>query len=326
MKIISPMPTGNGAYIIHKLLEENISGYQVLGYNPLLTLFPPSIYCLTRNHHAQIIHTTPDYAIYVNSGKASKVLTFHGYMLDSEISSKAPFLQRLHYKTDLRWNTKKALKSARAVTAVSQYLADLVKMDLNYNKDIKVINNGVDLDRFTPDKRKTKEIKVLYAGNPRKLKGVELLPKIAAELEGTGISIYYTCGLRNINSFKPVNNLISVGKVEYEKMPKLYNDMDILLFPTLREGFGLVVAEAMACGLPVISTNCSSIPELIDDGKGGYLCSVNDYQAMVEKIKILAVSHELRDRMGEYNREKAERLYSLKSMVSNYNELYESIL
>ena len=55
-------------------------------------------------------------------------------------------------------------------------------------------------------------------------------------------------------------------------MPERYGSMDILLMPSVREGFGLSIAEAMACGLPVVATNCSAIPELIDDGKGGFLC------------------------------------------------------
>ena len=56
----------------------------------------------------------------------------------------------------------------------------------------------------------------------------------------------------------------------YDAMPALYRDVDMLLYPTVREGFGLSVAEAMASGLPVVATDCSSIPELMEDGKGGF--------------------------------------------------------
>ena len=102
--------------------------------------------------------------------------------------------------------------------------------------------------------------------------------------------------------------------------------MDILLMPTVREGFGLAVAEAMACGLPVVASDCSSIPELIDDGKGGYLCPIGDVDAFAEKINLLAESPTLRREMGEYNRTKVEKLFTLDRMVKNYQALFEEVL
>ena len=102
--------------------------------------------------------------------------------------------------------------------------------------------------------------------------------------------------------------------------------MDILLMPTIREGFGLAVAEAMACGRPVVASDCSSIPELIDDRKGGFLCPVGDVKAFAEKINILAESPNLRKEMGEYNREKVEKMFTLDRMINEYRALFEEVL
>ena len=96
--------------------------------------------------------------------------------------------------------------------------------------------------------------------------------------------------------------------------------------PTAREGLSLSVLEAMACGLPVVASNCSSLPELIDEGKGGFLCPVGDVAAFAEKINVLADAPELRRQMGEYNRAKVEKLFTLERMVSEYRELFESLL
>lgn len=326
MRIFSPMPTGSGAYIVHKSLEENINGFHLYGYNPLITLFPPLLYLYTNYKNAEIIHTSPDYAIYTRLKKAKLVITFHSYMLDEELYSQVSMLKRMHYRTDLRWNIKRALKTAAAVTAVSQYTAKLVKEDMNYKKEVNVIYNGIDVEKFIPKKRNNGRIKVLFAGNLKQNKGIKLLPIIAKELEKTNIDIYFTSGLRNKSHIKQTDNLISLGRIKHDDMPSLYQNMDILLFPTLREGFGLVVAEAMACGLPVVSTNCSSIPELIDDGKGGYLCAINDHSNMAEKLNILASSPDLRNTMGLYNREKAENVFSLKTMIRKYEELYSSLI
>ena len=120
--------------------------------------------------------------------------------------------------------------------------------------------------------------------------------------------------------------LKNIGAAPYSYMPKVYQDADILLFPTVREGFGLAAAEAMACGLPVVATNCSSLPELIDNGKGGFLCPVGDVEAFAEKINLLADSPKLRRKMGEYNRSKVEKMFTVQRMVSEYKDLFEQVL
>jgi glycosyltransferase involved in cell wall biosynthesis len=82
----------------------------------------------------------------------------------------------------------------------------------------------------------------------------------------------------------------------------------------------------MACGKPVVSTNCSAIPELIEHGEGGYLCEVNSVEQMVSAIRNLAQSGELRRKMGEHNREVVLRRFTMEQMASQYFALYRSLL
>jgi glycosyltransferase involved in cell wall biosynthesis len=118
----------------------------------------------------------------------------------------------------------------------------------------------------------------------------------------------------------------NIGKIPYEQMPRLYRDVDILFFPTVREGFGLVAAEAMASGLPVVATNCSALPELLVDGKGGFLCPLHDAEAFARRINQLAGAPELRQKMGEFNRARVEQLFTLESMLRKYRDLFEEVL
>ncbi|MBW2064752.1 MAG: glycosyltransferase family 4 protein, partial [Deltaproteobacteria bacterium] len=170
-----------------------------------------------------------------------------------------------------------------------------------------------------------KEIRVLFSGNLTRRKGAHWLPDIAKRLD-KNITIFYTQGLRGRGRLPARRGLKPIGAVPFNKMPERYQTMDILLMPTVREGFGLAVAEAMACGLPVVASKCSAIPELVDDGKGGALCPVGDVAAFAEKINFLAESADLRKEMGEYNRSKVERLFSLNRMVNEYRDLFEEIL
>jgi L-malate glycosyltransferase len=329
MKITSPMATGNGAYIIHQILGNKIPNYHICGYNPYWTLCPPALPFLCRRQGIpDIIHTTPDYAGFFYRKSIPLVITFHNYVLDRWMRPYSSWLQRIHYTTDLKLFTRLALKKAHTITAVSQFTARLVQQDLKKTFPVRVIYNGVDTNKFTPASTydsSPKEIQVLFSGNLTRRKGAHWLPLIAKRLK-KNIRIYYTQGLRTKKAMPSITGLESIGAVPFKEMQALYRQMDILLMPSVREGFGLAVAEAMACGLPVVASNCSAIPELIDDGKGGFLCPVGDVAAFAEKINFLADSPQLRHEMGEYNRSKVEKMFTLERMVKEYRELFEKVL
>jgi len=328
MKIISPIATGNGAFILHKRLEEGIEGYKVEAFNPKMTFFPPLLYPIGRAKISDIIHTTHDYAVFHKKRGVPMVVTFHNYVLDLYMQAYSSPLQNLHYQTDLKWFTKKSVELATELTAVSQFTADLARSELGLLKPIKVIYNGVNESVFTPSKRSSinkKIIRVLFSGNPTTRKGAHWLPSILEKLN-QNVEVLYTAGLRDFKGLSCHPRLLNLGKVPYERMPELYQSVDILLFPTVREGLPLAVMEAMACGLPVVATNCSSLPELIDHGEGGFLCGLGDVGDFANKINLLAGDYQLRKEMGEYNREKVEREFTLGRMISEYQQLFAKVL
>lgn len=323
------MPWGNGAYIVHRSIEKRLKTYSVLSYNPYLTLFPPLLkFFRAEFKNSGLIHTTPDHAVFFRRKTIPLVVSFQNYVLDKWMTPYSSHLQRIHYATDLKWWTCLSIKSAHQITAVSEFTAKTAKEDLGISKPIQIIYNGVDERLFLPKKRQTgkkNEFRVFFSGNLTLRKGVQWLETIAGKLS-RGIKIYYTGGLRKRGKMLHGKNLVSVGPVPFEQMPERYGQMDVLLMPTVREGFSLAVLEAMACGLPVVASSCSSLPEQIDDGKGGFLCPVGDVDAFAEKINILAESPNLRKEMGEYNRAKVEKMFTLEQMVREYKELFEDVL
>ena len=324
--ILSPMATGNGAYVVHRALEQEIKDYCVFPYNPYWTLFPPALHLFCRDKRPSIVHTTPDYGLFFRRKGIPLVLTVHNFVLDRFMQQYSTWPQRIHYKTDLRWFTGASLALADVVTSVSHYTASLVRKELGYRRDIRVIYNGIDTKRFAPaTKSGKKHITVLFSGNVSLRKGANLLPLIAEKLN-PGISIIYTKGLRTRHSLVYRSNLRDAGHIPYRDMPRLYQDADMLLLPTVREGFCLAALEAMASGLPVITTNCSSMPEMIEHNKGGFLCNPEDTDEFADKINLLADSPHLRRDMGSCNRERIERHFSQELMIGRYQELFEEIL
>jgi L-malate glycosyltransferase len=321
------MATGNGASVLHKMLERHIEGYHVCDYDPRWEYFPLAFPLFFRRKTPALIHTTPDYGFLFRGTGIPHVITVHHLVLDSFMSQYSSLAQRIHYKTDLRLFTRLSLERADAVTAVSEFSARMVCDELGFSGPIRVIYNGIDTEKFSPGniKKPKSSIRVLFAGNLTLRKGANLLPEIAARL-APGVDILYTRGLRGGFSLPDLTNLKNQGRVSVEGMPELYRNCDILLFPTVREGFGLVAAEAMACGLPVVATNCSSLPELIDHGKGGFLCPLGDVDAFADKIHLLAENPQLRREMGDYNRAKVEKMFTLDRMVGQYKEVFEEVL
>jgi glycosyltransferase involved in cell wall biosynthesis len=84
------------------------------------------------------------------------------------------------------------------------------------------------------------------------------------------------------------------------------------------------VLEAMSSGLPVVATNCSSLPERVVDGRGGFLCDIGDIDGFVAAIERL-LEPEIRRSMSEFNRRRAEAEFSLEQMTSRYSRLFASL-
>jgi glycosyltransferase involved in cell wall biosynthesis len=278
-----------------------------------------------RRSAGSIVHAPPDHAILVTPASSRLVVTLHNYYLDPEFRGSGSLIQRIHYRTDLRWLTRRAVERADVVTAVSSYIAKLACADLGFRGKIEVIPNGIDLTRFSPSPAAHRGVRILFCGNMLARKGAHLLAPIAARLL-PDIELWIASGLRGApqRGSCPAN-VRMLGPVPHAEMPALYHQIDILLLPTLREGFGLVVAEAMASGLPVVATRCSAIPELVDHEKGGFLAAAGDVEQFADYLNRLAQDAVLRKTMGDYNRLRAEARFNEEAMVARYASVFRNL-
>ena len=173
---------------------------------------------------------------------------------------------------------------AAAVHAVSnQTKADFLRL-LNYPEDkVHVIYHGTPPGFCSLPEDETKFIRlkyslsapyILYSGSfhPRKnlLVAINVFEKIASDVSHdlviTGLPVWNENNILTRIRQSPYAHRIHVlGLVPREEMPALYNQAEIFLFPSLYEGFGFPILEAMACGCPVIALNASSIPEVAND-------------------------------------------------------------
>lgn len=324
--ILSPIPSGSGAFVVHSTLAQHLPNYRVMACSPKRSFFPPAFYPLGRNLPAKVIHAVPESAIFHQRRQRPLVVTVHGYVVDNFLSPYSSWLQNLHSQTDLRWLYRQAVKRAELITTVSEFTANLLREDLGVSKPIQVIYNGVDEQSFRPQPRVIdKEIKVLFSGNLTRRKGAHWLLPIIQRLDER-VVIYYTSGLRETSALVAHPRLRPLRQIPHKKMPEVYQSMDILLFPTVREGFGLAAVEAMACGLPVVATDSSALPEVVTNGQGGFLCPLGDVDAFAQAVQALADDAGLRQSMGAFNRAEVEARFTLARMVTEYAAVFDNLI
>lgn len=254
------------------------------------------------------------------------VANIHLCVQDKALLPYKSLAQKLYHQLWITPIERHNIKQANKVIAVSHYTAKQVAAFFDIN-NIDVIHNGVDTTIFSPaqNTKTNRPFRILYAGNHSKRKGFNLLPEIMQKL-GSKFELYYTGDRNSIPNNLP-KNMHALPRLNYPlEMAKAYQNADVLLFPTRLEGFGLVAAEAMACGLPVIASNNSALPEVITHEVTGFLCPQDDANAFVKTIQYLATKPEYLKKIGDSAHVKSRQKFGLNTMVNNYIKIYEEIL
>ena len=199
---------------------------------------------------------------------------------------------------------------------------------------IRVIYNGIDLHLFNnlPGRDDKKEFIIGNLGRLVEQKGQKYLILLAEILKERNIAFKIIIGgdgtleeaLKAMAKEKQVDQYIEFyGFVEH--IPRFMSDLDIFVLPSLWEGFGYVLAEAMAARLPVVAFNISSNPELITNGENGFLVEHKNVSELTEKVHLLYADDELRKRMGEKGRKVVEEKFTREKTVANLEKLLHEL-
>lgn len=257
------------------------------------------------------------------------VVTEHLVVHDPVFNPYKTLGQKLFHRHIFKFE-KKSLGVADAVTCVSQFAQKQLESVFDYHDSV-MIYNGIDTSLFRPavvsrehwDIANNKKI-LFFSGTPSVRKGADLLPKIMDILGDEYILLIASGTKKGFNWGR--DNIRNLGSLPLAKLIDIFNLCDIFLFPSRLEGFGLSVAEAMSCEKPVVATNGSSLPELIIDGKGGFLCRIDDVKDFSDRIEYLAEDCNIRRDMGIYNRKIVLEKFTLEKMTAEYLVLYNSLL
>ena len=133
-----------------------------------------------------------------------------------------------------------------------------------------------------------------------------------------------------INSFIVRSNIAQAitftGAVAGEDKVKLFHSADVFVLPSYGEGFPTVLVEALAAGLPIITTKVGAIPEVVIDGENGFYVKPGDSQAIAERILLLLKDDHVRDEMKRRNRERFLKQYTPPHFVNRLSKVFDEAL
>jgi glycosyltransferase involved in cell wall biosynthesis len=120
--------------------------------------------------------------------------------------------------------------------------------------------------------------------------------------------------------------MIPIGTPDRDGLVAAYRSADIMLFPSRLEGFGIAPAEALACGIPVVTTNASALPEVVDHNQSGILVEPNDVAGYADAVRQLGEDAQLRAQYGAFGRAKVVRCFGYDMLGPAFLNLYTQLM
>jgi glycosyltransferase involved in cell wall biosynthesis len=246
----------------------------------------------------EIIYAHNPYDTYASTGFGIPIIS-HIHSLYSEFfltqESSQTILPRLYWKWFLKFRQnieKKALSRSQLVITYSDFLADLARD--RGAKQVFIIPNGIDTQLFSSIGNKLSEIvspAVIYVGRIEKIKGMEYLAQAAAILPDIK---FYLIGEKKADFNFPANVYL-LGEKHPSEIPAYLRSADIFVNPVIRDGFEIVNLEAMACGIPVITTDAFERSSFYKDT--AMLVRPENSDQLVHAIKMMLSDSSLRRKL-----------------------------
>ncbi|MEP0984576.1 N-acetyl-alpha-D-glucosaminyl L-malate synthase BshA [Ekhidna sp.] len=317
--------------------EVSVKSYPLFQYPPYELALASKMVDVVLNEKLDLLHV--HYAVPHASAAymAQQILKTKGYEI--------PFITTLH-GTDITIVGKDAtnepvvtfsINESDGVTAVSEDLKKDTLEHFDVSIPIEVIPNFIDLGRFKKQPKEhfkkaicpNGERLVVHTSNFRKVKRVDDVLKVFCEVRKVVPSKLLLIGdgperkkMEDMAREICTEDIRFLGKLE--AVEEVLSVSDLFLMTSEKESFGLAALEAMACEVPVISSNAGGLPELNDEGKSGYVCEIGDIDTMVKRaIHILDDANLESFKKGALARAKE---FDVNNILPKYEAYYNTVL
>ena len=321
----------------HELSIENCTIHYIDGKRTHLLKAKVEFLNLLDELHPDVVHVNScwellsSYTVFWAKKKRYPVLiTTHG-MLEPWVIRKNYWIKKL---PALLLYQKKALKMADGLVATAESERKNLQV-ANYNPIVGLVPNGVIMDDISLKDSWEPNKTILFLALLRPNKGADLLIKAVKKLEneltgyrvviaGTGEDGYVNSLKELVHDLKLENVISFPGGIYGKDKWQLYQQADVFVLPTLNENFGIVIAESLASGTPVITTKGAPWPELEEWNCGWWV--ERDVTSFVKALdEFLKLPVEVREQMGRNGRRLVETQYSSKKVAEEMVRMYEGL-
>lgn len=259
------------------------------------------------------------------------------------ITSHGSDINELNTKWQKRIASSVLREADKIVTVSNDLKQKIIRLGINENK-VRVIPNGVNASELKPinimtARKKTglpanKKI-ILFTGRLLKEKGLAyLVNAMSAVKKRHKDALLVLIGegpfrqeIRKVVEEKKLEGSVLVlAPKPHDEIKWWFNSADLVVLPSLKEGFGVTLIEAMACGKPIIGTKVGGIKDIIEDKVNGFFVPVKDSKALAQKITRLLENEKLAGKMGASGRKIVMKKFSVEAMVSAYVEEYRKLV
>ena len=264
--------------------------------------------------------------LYIRVAKAAGrkvVLHVHGALFQQFYEKSSPKLQRM---------IRRFLNKCDAVIALSDSWKDFFALLLPLEK-IHVVRNGINMKPFDGEKRYNDQVRFLHIGEVSRRKGVYDVIEAAARLKKDGFAFHIDIvGPGEIEEVRDAADKAGVSDVATLHGPRrgeqkydFFRNADCFVLASYGEGLPIAILEALAAGLPVISTTVGGIPEVIRSGENGYLIQPGNIKQLYDAFAALITNRTQRENIGRSNYRYARENYDIERCAEKIAAIYQHI-
>jgi glycosyltransferase involved in cell wall biosynthesis len=316
---------------------------KIASANPSIKLiYNPLKYDLDIIHaHSPIPYSDLPALLYAKRKKIPFLLT---YQYDGQ-ETGGSFIRNTGVSIYNKFFINRVLDAAEVIIATTKSYANKSPFLKGYQDKIVIIPNGININEVTTNytREESRNILglpvdtkiILFVGSLVPYKGPDILLKAfkIVKKEFSNVKLIFAGRgpmfdeLRDLANKLELEDVIFTGFVDEEKKPLYFKSSDIFCLPstTMAESFGIVNLEAMASGIPIVSSNLGGIPDIVIHGENGLLAKPGDFRSTSDALICLLKNEELRKRMGDNGRSLVNN-YTWDKIAKETEKLYKRIL
>ncbi|MBW8190691.1 glycosyltransferase [Neiella marina] len=246
--------------------------------------------------------------------------------------------------TEPGWFARWKYHGYQQVITISEGIRQVLLSEGVQPEHVKTIRSAVDTDKFQPDETASARLKKEFELPQNSLnigviaqlierKGhhtlLHALPEILQQLPQVNV-IFFGKGPEQAKLREMVNQFGLTSKVHFAgfrtDMPSLLPGLDLVVHPAFKEGLGVSLLQASACGVPVIAGRAGGIPEAVRDDVNGYLMTPGEIPELTALILKVMADHELRSKLGQQGRQLMLDEFSIQVMAEGNEAVYRQLL